>query len=72
MKAGRQYGLTGVAAARLPPLTMEAKCSRSSVLWVFMDDDFTNAFNATSQRGGGAVGAARRSRCAGVRRLRDA
>ncbi len=49
MEKGRQYGLTGVAQALLPPLVMAAKCARARVPFAFTDDDFENAFNAVEQ-----------------------
>jgi hypothetical protein len=49
MERRRQYGLTGVTEAILPPFIMAAKCAAAGVPWVWSDEDVTNAFNSASQ-----------------------
>ena len=50
LERGNQYGLTGVLPAVVRPLKMLAKCAAAGVPWALTDDDFSNAFNAVSQR----------------------
>ena len=50
LKRGHQYGLTGVLPAVIRPLKMLTKCAAAGVPWALTDDDFSNAFNAVSQR----------------------
>ncbi len=49
MERSRQFGLTGVTQALLPPVVMAAKCAAAGVPFVITDDDFENAFNAVEQ-----------------------
>ena len=50
LERGHQYGLTGVLPAVIRPLKMLTKCAAEGVPWALTDDDFSNAFNAVSQR----------------------
>ena len=50
LERGQQYGLTGVLPAVVEPLKMLTKCAAAGVPWALTDDDFSNAFNAVSQR----------------------
>ena len=50
LERGHQYALTGVLPAVVRPFTMAAKCAAAGVPWAITDDDFSNAFNAVSQR----------------------
>ena len=50
LERGDQFALTGVLPAVVQPFKMMAKCARAGVPWAFTDDDFSNAFNAVSQR----------------------
>ena len=51
LERGDQYGLTCVVPAVVRPFTMMAKCAAAGVPWALTDDDYSNAFNAISQRG---------------------
>ena len=50
LERGHQYGLTCVLPAIIRPLKMLTKCAAVGVPWALTDDDFSNAFNAVSQR----------------------
>src|SRR5207302_798915 len=49
-RGGGEFALTGVLAAVVPVFIMMAKCANAGVPWALTDDDFSNAFNAVSQR----------------------
>ena len=50
LERGQQFGLTGVLPAVVRPLKMLTKCAAAGVPCALTDDDFSNAFNAVSQR----------------------
>ena len=49
MEQGGQFGMSGVAAALLPPLKMVGRCATEGVPWAWFARDTRNAFNAVSQ-----------------------
>ena len=50
LERSHQYALTGVLPAVIRPFIAVGKCAAEGVPWALTDDDFSNAFNAVSQR----------------------